>query len=174
MESVHQLTADLEQAERDAVLQIDEVYNQLSDRWRAIAVAEENVSQAEEALRVAVLRYENGISTNVELLESQAARARARFELARARGNYLLSRWSWWQATAGEYPTEVPMPDDIRARLDAEGLPNGDDAFSGEETNEKLGPLLPDGEAPRLPIRGLPTRESVDDDSLPADSPEPK
>ena len=174
VESVHQLTADLEQAERDAVLQIDEVYNQLSDRWRAIAVAEENVTQAEEALRVAVLRYENGISTNVELLESQAARARARFELARARGNYLLSRWSWWQATAGEYPTEVPMPDEIRARLDAEGLPNGDDAFSGEETNEKLGPLLPDREAPRLPIRGLPTRESVDDDSSPADSPEPK
>lgn len=174
VESVNQLTHDLEQAERDAVLQIDEVYNQLSDRWRAIAVAEENVTQAEEAMRVAVLRYENGISTNVELLESQAARARARFELARARGNYLLSRWNWWQATAGEYPTEVPMPEEIRARLDAEGLPNGDEAFSGEETNEKLGPLLPDREAPRLPIRGLPTRESVDDDSSPADNPEPK
>jgi outer membrane protein len=173
-ESVNQITLDLEQAERDAVLQIDEVYHQLSDRWRAIAVAEENVTQAEEALRVAVLRYENGISTNVELLESQAARSRARFELAQARGNYLQSRWNWWQATAGEYPTEVPLPEEIRARLDAEGLPNGVDAFSGEETGEKLGPLLPTRESPVLPIRGLPTPESEDGVTSPADSPDPK
>jgi outer membrane protein len=174
MESVNQITHDLEQAERDAVLQIDEIFHQLSDRWRAIAVSEENVTQAEEALRVAVLRYENGISTNVELLESQAARSRARFELARARGNYLLSRWSWWQATAGVYPTEVPLPEDIRARLDGEGLPNGLDAFSDKETGENLGPLLPDQKAPVLPIRGLPTPESEGDASSPAGSPDPK
>lgn len=170
VESVNQLTHDLEQAERDAVLQIDEVYHQLSDRWRAITVAEENVTQAEEALRVAVLRYENGISTNVELLESQAARSRARFELAQARGNYLLSRWSWWQATAGEYPTEVPLPEDIRKRLDEEGLPNGEDAFSDQESGDKLGPLLPGNEAPEIPIRGLPTRGPEGDASSPADS----
>lgn len=173
-EAVHQLTHDLEQAERDVVLQLDEVHHQLEDRWRAIAVAQENVTQAEEALRVAVLRYENGISTNVELLESQAARARARFELAQARGNYLLSRWNWWQATAGEYPTEVPLPEGIRERLEAEGLPNGMDAFSEETGEAKLGPYLPDRPAPVLPIRGLPTPGFEGDGPSPADSPAPE
>lgn len=170
VESVNQLVADLEQAERDAVLQIEESYQQLSDRWRAIAVAQENVTQADEAMRVALLRYQNGISTNVELLESQAARARARFELAQARGNFLLSRWNWWQATAGEYPVEVPLPVNIRARLDAEGIPNGEDAFSDQVTGTSLSPLAP-AVSPPLPIRGLPTREKVDDDSSPIDSP---
>lgn len=158
LEAVQQLTMDLEQAERDAVLQIEEVYQQLSDRWKAIGVAHENVIQADEALRVAVLRYENGISTNVELLESQAARSQARFSLAQARGNFLLSKWNWWQATAGVFPTEVPMPPEIRARLDAEGLPEAQDALSDQPTGAELGPLLPVEPAPPLPIRGLPRR----------------
>jgi len=171
LESVKQLTYDLEQAERDAVLQIEEVYRQLVDRWRAISVAEENVEQAEEALRVAVLRYENGISTNVELLESQAARSQARFSLAQARGNFLLSRWNWWQATAGEYPTEVPLPAEIERRLSAEGIPDGDDILTERDTGEQLGPLLPTEVAPPLPIRGLPQR-TPEAESAPASPPE--
>ncbi|HIB69366.1 MAG TPA: TolC family protein [Phycisphaerales bacterium] len=169
LEAVEQLTRDLEQAERDAVLQIDETYRQLVDRWRAIEVAEENVAQAEEALRVAVLRYENGISTNVELLESQSRRSVARFQLAQAKANFLLSRWSWWQATAGEYPTEVPLPDEIRSRLSDEGLPSGEQILQIEgESQGELGPLLPDEPAPPLKIRGLPTRE----DNPPVTAPE--
>lgn len=168
LEAVEQLTMDLEQAERDAVLQVDETYRQLVDRWRAIEVAEENVGQAEEALRVAVLRYENGISTNVELLESQSRRSVARFQLAQAKANFLLSRWSWWQATAGEYPTEVPLPDDIRTRLSEEGLPSGEEILQTDsESQGELGPLLPDEPAPPLKIRGLPTREENRDITLP-------
>lgn len=172
LESVNQLTADLEQAERDAVLQIEESYLRLSERWKAIAVAQENVAQADEALRVAVLRYQNGISTNVELLESQAARSRARFELARARGNFLSSRWTWWQATAGVYPVEVPLPPEIRTRLEAEGLPRGEDALSDQETGTELGPILREIETPVLPIRGLPTRDATDGDLSPIDNPD--
>lgn len=159
LEAVEQLTLDLEQAERDAVLQIDETYRQLVDRWKAISVAEENVTQAEEALRVAVLRYENGISTNVELLESQSSRSVARFQLAQAKANFLLSRWSWWQATAGEYPTEVPLSEEIRTRLNAEGVPDGEEILNRGESESEFGPLLPDEPAPPLKIRGLPTKD---------------
>lgn len=160
-ETVNQLANDLEQSERDVVLQVEEVYHQLLDRWQAIGVAEESVRQADEALRVAVLRYQNGISTNVELLDSQATRSQARFDLATARSQYLQSRWSWWQATASEYPTEVPFPQEIRERLNAEGLPlrpvDGPE-FSEEATTESLGPLLPTGSTvtPPLEIHGLP------------------
>lgn len=170
VESVKQLTQDLEEAERNAVLQLEEIHRQLLDRWKAIDVAHKNVEQAEEALRVAILRYENGISTNVELLESQSARSVARFQLAQAKSNFLLSSWSWWQATAGEYPTEVPMPPEILRRLDEEGLPNGDDALDEQQTGEELGPLLPVEPAPPLPIRGLqdqkptPTGDASGDD----------
>lgn len=173
VEAVTQITQDLEQAERDAVLQIDEVHSQLLDRWKAIDVAQKNVEQAEEALRVAVLRYENGISTNVELLEAQSARSVARFGLAQAKANFLLSTWNWWQSTAGEYPTEVPLPDEIRKRLDAEGLPDGTDATSDVPSGRELGPLMPTPEAPPLPIRGLPTRDAESGSSLPTENPEP-
>jgi outer membrane protein TolC len=170
VESVKQLIYDLEQAERNVVLQVDETYRQLMDRWKAISVAEQNVVQSEEAHRVAILRYENGISTNVELLNSQSARAIARFELARAKADFLLSRWTWWQATAGEYPTEVPMPPEIRARLDAEGLPDGEEIMSDRKSGTELGPLLPVEAAPALPIRGLPKREPGDDNSSPSEN----
>lgn len=171
VESVRQLTNDLEQAERDAVLQIDEVHSQLLDRWKAIDVAGKNVDQAEEALRVAVLRYENGISTNVELLEAQSARSVARFQLAQAKANFLISKWAWWQSTAGEYPVEVPLSEDIRRRLAGEGLPDGVNAVLEQPSGRELGPLLPTEEAPRLPIRGLPTWDGESGSQSPADSP---
>jgi outer membrane protein TolC len=158
-EVVTQLSKDLEQSERDVVLQVEEVFNQLQDRWLAIGVAEENVRQADEALRVAVLRYQNGISTNTELLDSQANRSQARFDLATSRAQYLQSRWTWWQVTASEYPTEVPFPTHIRERLDAEGIPlkPATKEFSDQPSGQPIGPLLPFEETPRLPIRGLPT-----------------
>ena len=82
--------------------------------------------------------------------------------------NFLLSRWSWWQATAGEYPTEVPLPDDIRTRLSEEGLPSGEEILQTDsESQGELGPLLPDEPAPPLKIRGLPTREENRDITLP-------
>jgi len=119
-ETVKQLQADLEQRERDVVVETAETYRELQDRWRSIEVARDNVEQAEEAFRVAQLRYENGISTTVELLDSQAAQARAKFELARTTADYQRARWQWRRAAAEEFPVEVPLPPEIRARLDAE------------------------------------------------------
>lgn len=158
-EAVTQLSKGVEQSERDVVLQVEEVYNQLLDRWLAIGVAEENVRQADEALRVAVLRYQNGISTNTELLDSQANRSQARFDLATTRASYLQSRWTWWQVTASEYPAEVPFPPYIRERLNAEGVPMkpSTQEFSTVPSGQPIGPYLPTEEAPRLPIRGLPS-----------------
>ncbi len=156
-EAVIQLSKDLEQNERDVTLQVEEVFNQLQDRWLAISVAEESVRQADEALRVAILRYQNGISTNTELLDSQASRSQARFDLATARANFLQSRWSWWQVTAAEYPAEVPFPAYIRERLNAEGIPmkSATLEFNAQPSGQTLGPFVPVEESERIPIRGL-------------------
>lgn len=119
-EAVNQLISDLEQREREVVLEAEETYRQLQDRWRSISVATENVEQADEAMRVALLRYENGISTTVELLDTQAARSRARFELAQVRANYQRAHWKWQRVSASEYPVEVALPPEIRQRLEQE------------------------------------------------------
>lgn len=172
-EAVTQLSKDLEQNERDVTLQVEEAFNQLQDRWIAISVAQENVRQADEALRVAVLRYQNGISINTELLDAQATRAQSRFDLATTRANYLNSRWVWWQVTASEYPTEVPFPAYIRDRLNAEGVPSKPTSqeFSTQPSGQSLGPFLPAEEAPRPVIRGLQTTP-VDGPDTPMTSPE--
>lgn len=142
-EVVTQLSRNLEQSEREVTLQVEVAYNQLQDQWIAIGVAGENVRQADEALRVAVLRYRNGISTNTELLDTQATRSQARFDLATARANYLQACWSWWQATASEYPQDLPLPSDIAKRLNQEGLPMKplSPEFSPLPSGQKIGPL---------------------------------
>lgn len=172
-EAAIQLSKGLEQSERDVTLQVEEAYNQLQDRWVAISVAQENVRQADEALRVAVLRYQNGISINTELLDAQATRAQSRFDLATTRANYLNSRWVWWQVTSSEYPTEVPFPAYIRERLNAEGVPMKPAKleFSTQPSGQSLGPFLPSSETPRPFIRGLQT-SPVDGPEVPQTSPE--
>lgn len=104
---VRQLQADLEQRRRDVLLEAEEAYRQLTDRWASIAAAQAEVKQADEALRVAALRYENGISTNLELLDTQAARSRARYSLARAQADYQQALWRWHRVSAGDLPVEV-------------------------------------------------------------------
>ncbi|MBI3927847.1 MAG: TolC family protein [Armatimonadetes bacterium] len=113
LEAVVQLEQSLESTRRQVLLDVEQSYRQMRDQWAQIGVAEGTVEEAEEALRVAELRYASGVSTNVELLDSQAAYNRARLELARARSDYLTSRWHWWKAISGEYPVEVPLPPDL-------------------------------------------------------------
>lgn len=171
-EAVTQLSRGLEQSERDVTLQVEEAFHQLQDSWIAIGVAQESVRQADEALRVAVLRYENGISTNTELLDTQATRSQARFDLATARAHYLQARWNWWKVTASAYPTEVPYPPVIRERLKEEGVPMKPLApeFSEIPSGQTIGPLLPTlSSPPAQPIRGLPS--SPEDLLAPALSP---
>lgn len=116
-EVVAQLSADIEQRERQVRLDLEEAYRQLQDRWRSITVTQANVEQANEALRVAILRYKNGVSTMVELLDTQASRSRARFSLAQAKADYQLATWRWRRVAAQEFPVEVPLPAEIRQRL---------------------------------------------------------
>lgn len=119
---VEQLKSDLEQRERDVLVETETTYRRLNDSWRAIEVAEANVGQADEAYRVAQLRYSAGLSTTVELLDSQTARSQARFGLAQATADYQMARWEWRRVSASEFPVEVPLPLEIRNRLDSERL----------------------------------------------------
>ncbi|MCA9792732.1 MAG: TolC family protein, partial [Candidatus Eremiobacteraeota bacterium] len=114
-EAVTQLRQNLEQTQRVVLLDVEDSYRSVQTAYQAIKVAEQQVEESEEALRVAQLRYKNGVSTNVELLDAQAALSQARFAMAQARANYQVANWRWWKATSGEYPVDVPLTDEYRA-----------------------------------------------------------
>lgn len=115
---VDQMLAQLENSERQVMLEVEQAYARLQDRWTSIEVAEKNVSQAEEASRIARLRYQNGLSTSVELLQSQADLSRARYSLNQAQASYHQAQWEWYRVSGEEFPVEVPLPPEVRERLE--------------------------------------------------------
>lgn len=109
---VAQLVQQQETARRDVLLEVNEAYNALVNNWEKIQVAEKTVRQSSEALRVANLRYRSGVSTNVELLNSQAEYSQARFALATAQYEYQVAWARWNRVTSADYPVSVPGPID--------------------------------------------------------------
>ena len=81
--------------------EIENAHNELNRALKALEVQERNLAQAEKGYEIAGVRYENGIGTQLELLDAelQVNMARvnrltalfeltiARFALARAAGN---------------------------------------------------------------------------------------
>ncbi len=108
---VEQLRQDLEERRRAAALEIDETHRSLQDAWRAIEVAQARVLQAEEALKIASLRYQHGLSTTVELLDSQTSRAQARFAKAQAEADYNLLEWRWRRVAGLDLPSGLELPE---------------------------------------------------------------
>ena len=119
---VDQMLAQLENRERQVMLEVEEAYARLQDRWSSIQVTENNVSQAEEAARIAKLRYQNGLSTSVELLQAQADLSRARYSLNQAQASYHQALWQWYRVGGEEFPVEVPLPPEVRERLETARL----------------------------------------------------
>lgn len=114
---VAQMLAQLEQREREVMVEVEQAHAQLKDRWLSIQVAVENVQQAEEAARIARLRYENGLSTSVELLQAQADLSRARYGLNQSQAAYHQGQWNWYRVSGQAYPVEVPLPTEVQQRL---------------------------------------------------------
>lgn len=112
-EAVVQLQAALEDSRRTVLLQVEDAHRELRNAWQLIQSAERTVEEAAEALRIARLRYESDVSTNVEMLDAQATYSQAQFALAQARAAFLDARWDWWRATSQEYPFSLPIPEGV-------------------------------------------------------------
>lgn len=120
--AVQQLDANLENVRRGVRLDVEQCYYNLNSRWERIVQARVGLEQAEEAYRVAEVRYGAGLSTPTELLESQSALVAAKRSLATAKYSYLGANVDWMLATSGAYPFEVVGPldeSDLKADLDA-------------------------------------------------------
>lgn len=99
-EVVKQLEARRDEVARQITLELERLFSDLSTRHEKVQVARKGLAQAEEAARVARLRYQEGISLNVELLDTETALTQARLDLVRARYEYLASWTRWRRATA--------------------------------------------------------------------------
>ena len=120
--AVEQLDANLENVRRGVRLDVEQCYYNLNSRWERIVQARVGLEQAEEAYRVAEVRYGAGLSTPTELLESQSSLVAAKRSLATAKYSYLGANVDWMLATSGAYPFEVVGPldeSDLKADLDA-------------------------------------------------------
>ena len=111
-ETLQQVRQGLEQEKRAVAREVTSAYTQLVSLWQQRQSAQYTVRKAQEALQIAELRYEEGVSSIIELLNSQDSYISARETLARIVANYYLSRIEWMRATATDWP--VALPPDLR------------------------------------------------------------
>ena len=103
-EVVEQLLALSDQAERNAQLELNSLTLELRNRYQRLDVTFRNQESAQEAARIARLRYQNGLSTNVELLDSEAALTSAQRDRVAAHYQYLQTLARYRRAAAEEVP----------------------------------------------------------------------
>jgi outer membrane protein len=65
-------------------------------------VQKETVHQAEESLRIANLRYKNGLITNVELTDTELALTQAQTNYSNALNDYIIAIAKLEKATASK------------------------------------------------------------------------
>ena len=98
-EAARQARARLEEAERAVRVEVERTLLELRTAWNQVRVARQKVGELTEARRLANLRYQNGLSTQVERLEAETAWTRARFGLVRGELDYA-STWTRWVRVA--------------------------------------------------------------------------
>jgi outer membrane protein TolC len=86
--AVEQTKARFEQLKQAVVLELAQAYLKLRDAREEITAAQKEIEQADEALRVATLRYREGMGTATEEIDAVAAQARARNSYNLALYNY--------------------------------------------------------------------------------------
>ncbi len=92
---IQQLQASVDQLERDIRLEMETARANLLSGWQNLETAAAAQRAAEEAARIARVRYQNGFSTNLELLDAEAALTQAQQNGLSARYHYLQARAHW-------------------------------------------------------------------------------
>ena len=105
---VEQLQAEYNQAERQARLDLEELLLAARSNFERLKVLQVELDSAYETIRIVRLRYQNGLGTNVELLDGEAAYTGARQDHTVARYRYLQSVARYRRAAAQPFEqTEV-------------------------------------------------------------------
>ncbi|SIN88400.1 TolC family protein [Halodesulfovibrio marinisediminis] len=119
---------------QEAAFEVKSRYLNIINAAKRIKVAEKTVAAAEEAYRMAVARYQAQVGTNTDVLDAQADLSSAEASLITARGDYMISVASLYNATGRKVPgltssdvinetgngLEADLADDIKKDMEAE------------------------------------------------------
>jgi len=96
----YKITLDAEKLTRDGIAAEVEIgYNKFKESSEKYQAAKESISLAEEALRLANLMYEEGASTQLDVLSSQLALTQSRLNYASALHEYQMARYNLRRVT---------------------------------------------------------------------------
>lgn len=109
-----QLRSQLAELEREVALEVEGAYLDFVQSTRELEPARRSLDEAEEAHRLSKLRYEVGLSTLQELLDTRASLTAAQSELETAQIALHLA-WVEWLAATGQqnkfiFPGKVELP----------------------------------------------------------------
>lgn len=93
-----------QQLVRGVTLQVGQAGLRITETANRYGVAGQAVSAAEEALRLARVRYQNGVSTQLEVIDAETQLTQARFNLNNALYDYLTARADFDAALLGRLP----------------------------------------------------------------------
>jgi outer membrane protein len=82
-------------AEEGLRIQLRSVESQMEEARRRIEAQQKSLGQAEKALQISQTRYQNGIGTQLELLDTQVAMTRAQTNYSQAIFDYLNAKADW-------------------------------------------------------------------------------
>ncbi|MCG8532934.1 MAG: TolC family protein [Desulfovibrionales bacterium] len=89
---------------QEAAYEVKSRYLSITNAAKRIKVAEKTLAAAEEAYRMAVARYQAQVGTNTDVLDAQADLSSAEASLISARGDYMISVASLYNATGNRVP----------------------------------------------------------------------
>ncbi|MDO8586400.1 MAG: TolC family protein [Armatimonadota bacterium] len=101
--------AALDQAKLDVGLDVKSAVLNVNESYQRVQTAAQNVAQAEEALRLAQVRYEAGISLQVEVSDAETALTQARTNMVSATYDYATALASYRRATATQPEFETAV-----------------------------------------------------------------
>jgi outer membrane protein len=88
-------------------LEVEQAYDQILQAKKALDIQGETIAQAEEGLKIANLRYETGVGTQLEVLSAQTALTQARQAAAEATFSFRQAHSQLTKATTIEIKTEL-------------------------------------------------------------------
>jgi outer membrane protein TolC len=107
----------LAQKKKEIGFQVHESYRKVTETTKRVEVARDAVEQARESLRLIQLRYQNGLSTLVELLDAQVA-------LTSAETNLIVAGTDFQEAAAKALFTSGTLLVTLQPWLERNGIPN--------------------------------------------------
>lgn len=84
-------------------LEVEKAYDMLIEAKKSLDVQSETINQAEEGLRIANVRYESGVGTQLEVISAQSALTQARNSLAYAKYSFETAKSELKRVTTIEF-----------------------------------------------------------------------